>query len=77
LTEAFPEDGTVSAKTVEIRGPATVTCMGTAQNSQVLQKTLDQLRTCKEISDVKTEHVKGSSPLEFTFNFRWSQASVQ
>jgi hypothetical protein len=77
LTEAFPEDGTVSAKTVEIRSPATVTCMGTAQNNQALQKTLDQLRTCKEISDVKTEHVKGSSPVEFTFNFRWSQASVQ
>src|SRR5262249_47787028 len=29
LTEAFPEDGSVSAKTVEIRDPGIVSCSGT------------------------------------------------
>ena len=31
VLEAFPEDGAVSAKTIELRAPATVTCTGTAR----------------------------------------------
>jgi hypothetical protein len=32
LTQAFPEDGSVTAKTVEIRDLGAVTCSGTARN---------------------------------------------
>jgi hypothetical protein len=71
LTEAFPEDGAVSAKTVELREPSRVTCSGTARNREVLLKTLDQLRGVKEISDVHIETTRGNTPLEFTFNFQW------
>jgi hypothetical protein len=71
LTEAFPEDGSVSAKTVEFREPATVSCTGTARDSSALMKTLDQLRAAKEISSLKVDHLQGKSPLQFTFNFRW------
>ncbi len=75
LTEAFPEDGGVSAKTVEIRDKSVVICTGTARNNQALLRTLDQLRAAKEVSDVKVEHIKGGNggaPLEFTFNFHWA-----
>lgn len=72
LTEAFPEDGSVSAKIVEIREPATVSCSGTARNNEALLKTLDQLRAAKEIQDVKVEQIRGKTPLEFTFNFHWA-----
>jgi hypothetical protein len=71
LTEAFPQDGAVSAKTIELRGPATVTCSGTARNREVLNKALDDLRKAREISDVHIETERGSTPLEFTFNFHW------
>jgi hypothetical protein len=71
LTQAFPEDGAVSAKTVELREPATVTCTGTARNRDVLFKALDRLRDTKEISDIHVENTRGSTPLEFTFNFHW------
>jgi hypothetical protein len=71
LTEAFPEDGSVSAKTVEIREPATITCTGTARDRQALLKLLDKLRAAHEVADVKVEQMRGRSPLEFTFNFRW------
>lgn len=71
LTEAFPQDGAVSAKTVELREPARVTCSGTARNRDALFTALDKLRATKEISDVHVENTRGSTPLEFTFNFQW------
>jgi len=74
LTEAFPEDGVVAAKTVEIRDQTDVTCSGTARDSQALLKTLDQLRGAKEIFDVKVDQIRGKSPLQFTFNFHWGGA---
>jgi hypothetical protein len=71
LTEAFPQDGSVSAKTVELRDPARVTCSGTARNREALIKALDLLRAAKDISDVHIEMTRGNTPLEFTFNFQW------
>ena len=71
VTESFPEDGNVSAKTLEIRELATVTCSGSARDSQALLKTLDQLRSASEVSDVKVDQIRGKAPLQFTFNFRW------
>ena len=71
LTEAFPEDGAVSVKTLEIREPAMVTCTGTARDIQALFKVRDQLRATKQISDLKIDSVRGKTPLQFTFNFHW------
>ena len=71
LAEAFPEDGVVSAKTVEIRELAAVTCSGSAKDSPSLQATMDRLRATKEIGNLKVEQVHGSAPLQFTFNFQW------
>src|SRR5205823_3538671 len=41
LTTAFPEDGVVSAKTLEIRDLSTVMCSGAARDNQSLLKTLE------------------------------------
>ncbi|MCI0744398.1 MAG: hypothetical protein L0Y58_03230 [Verrucomicrobia subdivision 3 bacterium] len=71
LTEAFPEEGAVTAKTVEIRELSTVTCSGVARDNQAFLKMLDQLRASKEISDVKVDQVRGKAPMQFTFNFQW------
>ena len=72
ITEAFPQDGAVSAKTVELRAPATVTCTGTARSRDALIKALDQLRgATNQVANVHIEMTRGSTPLEFTFNFEW------
>jgi len=76
LTEAFPEDGTVAAKSVEIRARSGVTCTGIARSNAAWLKMLDQLRAAKEITNLKVEHIKGGAgtqPLEFTFNFHWGE----
>lgn len=79
ITEAFPEDGAVAAKSVEIRDRAGVTCSGTARNNAALLKMREQLVASKKFKDVKLEHSKGGQngqPLEFTLNFHWADAQA-
>jgi hypothetical protein len=76
LTEAFPVDGVVTAKTLEIRNQSQVTCSGVARDNQVLFKMLDQLRSTKEVADVKMDQIHGKSPLQFSFNFRWVEGGT-
>ena len=73
LTEAFPEDGVVSAKSVEIRDLSAVTCSGTARDMQALLKVLDQLRHSKDIGNVKVDQIRGKAPWQFTFNCQWTE----
>jgi len=74
LTEAFPEDGAVTAKNVEIRDVGVVVCTGSAKDSTALLRTLDKLRAAREVTDVQVDQLRGKSPLQFTFNFRWDAA---
>jgi len=75
LTSAFPEDGVVAAKTVEIRDLNTVMCTGTARDNQALLKTLERLRAAGGISDLKVNQIRGKSPMQFTFDFHWSEGA--
>ena len=71
LTLAFPEDGSVTAKTVDIREPNIVTCTGTTADNQALLKTLERLRSQSNVADVSLGQIRGKSPMQFTFNFHW------
>ncbi len=71
LTESFPEDGVVSAKTVEIRDQSTVTCSGTARDKQSFIKMFDKLSASQGISDLTIDQVQGEGPVQFTLNFQW------
>ena len=73
LAESFPEEGVVTAKTLEIREASSVTCSGTARDNQAFLRMLDQLRAAKEVSDVKVDQVRGTAPMQFTFNFHWGE----
>lgn len=80
LTEAFPEDGSVSAKQIEIRDAdkpgelLTVTCTGTARTRSGLLKVKDRIGSARNVVNVHTEQERGTSPMEFTFNFQWNEA---
>lgn len=73
LTEAFPEDGVVSARTFEIRELSSVTCSGVARDNQAFLKMLDHVRATKQVGNLKVDQVRGKTPLQFTFNFQWSE----
>jgi hypothetical protein len=73
VTEAFPVDGVVSAKTLEIREPGTVTCSGVARDNQAFLRMLDRLRAFKDVDELKVESLRGKTPLQFMLKFRWGQ----
>jgi hypothetical protein len=77
LTEAFPEDGAVTAKTVEIRDLSTVTCVGTARDMKSFLIMRDRLSAVPQVADVKVDRTGGGSPLPFTFGFRWGESASQ
>ena len=62
ITEAFPEEGDVSAKTVEIRDSNTIVCTGIAQSNQPLLKTLERLRAAPNVADLKMGMVRVNLP---------------
>jgi Tfp pilus assembly protein PilN len=71
LSLVFPEDGTVTAKSVEIRDQNTITCSGNARDNAALLRTLSQLRNVDGVHDVKVESIRGKAPLQFTFGFQY------
>jgi hypothetical protein len=73
LTETFPVDGVVTAKTIEIRDMSQVVCTGTAHDNTSLFKMLDQLRDSKEVTELKMDSIRGN---QFTFNFRWVEGGT-
>ena len=76
LTEAFPEDGSVTAKTMEIRESGAVTCTGTARDNPAVIKMRDKLSATPGVSLVHTES-RGKSPMQFTLTFRWGEPTKQ
>lgn len=77
LTETFPENGDVTAKTFELRPSGVVICTGTARDNAVLFKTLDQLRALPDVAGVQLDQVRGRTPLQFSFNFQWGDRPAQ
>ena len=73
LTMVFPEDGVVSAKTLEIRDVNVVTCSGVARDNAALLRTLSQLRAANNVTDLKVDQIRGKSPMQFTFDFHWNE----
>ena len=71
LTLAFPEDGAVTAKTVEIRDGNIVSCAGTVRDYTALLRTQRELSGSENVSDLKVQEIRGKSPMQFTFEFHW------
>jgi hypothetical protein len=74
ITAAFPEEGSVSAKSVEIRDLNNVTCTGTTQNSEALFTIWKNLRASGRVTDLHSPTIRGNKPpMQFTFDFRWNE----
>jgi hypothetical protein len=77
LAQSFPDDGSVTAKTVEIRDLKTVICTGTARNYQALLQTVQKLRAQPVIRDANLGPTRGQSPaLQFSFSFAWKEGAT-
>ena len=71
ITEAFPEQGEVWAKSVQIGEDFKVTCSGSAQNSPALLAMLGRLRARPDVTAVQVQSVRGEKPVQFSFTYKW------
>jgi hypothetical protein len=71
LSLAFPEDGSVTAKNIEVRD-GVVTCSGTARDYASLLGMQAKLRAATGVSGVKLQQVRGKSPMQFVFAFNYN-----
>lgn len=76
VTEAFPENGSVTAKSIEIRSLSNITVSGSTRDNAALLHALDLLRQRPEVTSLQVEQIRGKSPAQFTFSFRLGSASA-
>lgn len=78
ITSAFPEDGVVTAKTLEIRDLSTVVCSGSARSMQSLVATQGQLQKTPGIAGVKIVQIRGRSPaLQFILDIQCNEGGLR
>jgi len=77
LSLTFPEDGAVTAKTIEIREDNTVSCSGTAHDSGALLAMQSKLRTADGVRNLKLDTIRGKNPMQFTFDFEYQTGGAQ
>ncbi len=72
LTQAFPDTGVVTAKTVKIQDLSAVTCSGVAYNRQAVLNVMDKLGAVEGVTDLNPESINGQSPgVQFTLTFQY------
>jgi hypothetical protein len=72
LSLAFPEDGSVTAKNIEVRDGRTVTCSGTARDSSAVLAVESRLGALPGISGVHHEQSRGKAPMQFVLSFTFN-----
>jgi hypothetical protein len=77
LSLAFPEDGAVTAKTIEIRDDNTVSCSGNARDYAAVLAMQAKLRMADGVSGLKLDQIRGKSPMQFTFDFQYGNGGAQ
>ncbi|HEX9046668.1 MAG TPA: hypothetical protein VF988_06555 [Verrucomicrobiae bacterium] len=74
LSLAFPEDGVVTAKVIGIRDDGMVNCSGTMQDNSALLAMEAKLAKAPGVSNLKVEQIRGKSPMQFVFSFKYNEA---
>jgi len=74
VTECFPDNGSVTAKTFEVHGNAIaiVTISGTMRDRESLLRVQEALHKAKEVQGLKVEQIRGKTPMQFNLTFRWN-----
>jgi hypothetical protein len=77
LTLAFPEDGSVTAKTIEVRDGSTVSCSGTARDNAAFILMLTNLRKADGVKNLRFGQIRGKAPMQFTFDFDYGNGGAK
>ncbi len=77
LSNAFPENGSVTAKVVEIRESGEVVCSGTATDSPAFLAMTSRLSALPGVSKVHHDQSRGTSPMQFNLTFVWNGGTAR
>ena len=72
LFSAFPEQGDVWAKSIQIKPDGGVVCTGFARNRPAILALTDRLRKSQGVSGVQTQSIRGENPIQFTLTYKWA-----
>jgi len=68
---AFPEQGDVWAKSLQVGEGHKVTCAGFARNEAALLALLDRLRKNPGVTALQVQQMRGDNPVQFSFTCKW------
>ena len=71
LSVTFPETGSLTAKTINVRDNNIVSCNGTAESTLAVLETQDRLQQTEGVSDLNVKEIRGKTPEQFTIEFHW------
>ncbi len=71
MMAAFPEQGEVWAKSVQITDASKVTCEGFARNQPALVAFLERLRGRPDVTELQVQQVRGENPVQFSLTYKW------
>lgn len=74
ITEAFPVEGKVWLKNLEIQSLSQVICTGFAASHQDWLQMIDRLQETGQVKDLQVQQLQGENPMQFVFHFRWLEA---
>jgi hypothetical protein len=76
ISMAFPENDSITAKTMEVRNGQTISISGSARDTRAVVDTANTLSENENITDVKIENMRGS-PVQFSIVFRWQKGGAR
>jgi hypothetical protein len=71
LDTAFPDQGTVWAKSVKVDEGYKVTCTGFARTQAGLMDLMNSMRKRPDITDLKLQQERGANPIQFSLTYQW------
>jgi Tfp pilus assembly protein PilN len=77
LNLAFPDQGDVWAKSIQVGEESKVTFTGFARSQNSLMSMLERLRSRPEVTNVQVVQLRGDNPLQFTVTYKWEGKHAQ
>lgn len=77
LDSAFPEQGDVWAKSIQITDGAKINFVGFARNQGAMGAFLTRLRAHADVSTVQVQTQRGENPIQFTMTYRWGPNDIK
>lgn len=77
LSMVFPQEGSVTAKTIQIHDGDTIVCTGTARDYASLLAVQSALQKTPGVSELKLQQIRGRAPMIFQFGFKFNNGGGQ